>query len=119
MHKYVSIEKVRVFYFHEFLVQGAFAFPGVGIFVNNKLTGNKNLLMHEFGHILQYRNYGFFCFWLKIAPVSVFSALISRVNSDHQHKFTGVEIEANVLAYNYFGQPADWNFHQFPINELK
>ncbi len=71
--------------------------------------------MHEFGHILQFRKYGFFVFWLKIAPVSFFSALKSRVNPRHQHKFTSTEIDANVLAYNHFGKPADWNFDQFPL----
>lgn len=114
--KFVSIEKVKIFYFPKFLLKGAFAFPGIGIFVNEIYTGNKNLLMHEFGHILQFRKYGFFVFWLKIAPASFFSAMKSRIYLRHQHKLTHTEIDANLLAYNYFNKPADWNFGQFPIN---
>ncbi len=116
MQKYVSIEKVKIIYFPVFLFKGAFAFPGLGIFVNKIYAGNKNLLMHEFGHILQFRKYGFFVFWMKIAPKSFFSAMKSRISSRHQHKLTRTEIDANVLAYNYFKKPADWNFGQFPIN---
>jgi len=110
-----SIENVRIFTFPGFLLKGAFAFPGLGIFVHRALLNNKNLLMHEFGHILQFRKYGFFVFWMKIAPASFFSALQSRINSTHQHKRTKVEIDANVLAYHYFNQPTDWNYSQFPI----
>jgi hypothetical protein len=110
-----SIENVRIFTMPGFLLKGAFAFPGLGIFVHRAHVKYRNLLMHEFGHILQFRNYGFFVFWLRIAPVSFFSALKSRINLTHQHKLTKVEINANVLAYHYFKKPTDWNHSQFPI----
>ena len=76
LRKMNSIENVRIFTIPGFLLKGAFAFPGLGIFVQRAHMNNKNLLMHEFGHILQFRKYGFLCFGLKL-PRQVFLVHLS------------------------------------------
>ncbi len=110
------IENVRVFSIPSYLLKGAFAFPGVGIFVNEQVQGNYNLLRHEFGHILQFRKYGFLFFWFRIAPVSLFSATRSRLCKQVNHKDTWTEKNANKLAFDYFNQPANWIFLNYPVN---
>ena len=108
-------ENIKIFSISPFCLRGAFAFPGIGIFVSENFAANLNLFRHEFGHILQFRKFGFFCFWFKIAPVSLKSAHLSRKNQNHRHMNTWTERNANELAYNYFGKPADWDFINYPV----
>ncbi len=115
MKKRKRIEGIKIFGIQTRYLKGAFAFPGMGIFVNKNYATNKNLLRHEFGHILQFRKYGFFYFWFKIAPVSIKSALHSRKRPNHIHMNTWTERNANELAYNYFDKPADWDFYNYPV----
>lgn len=44
----------------------AVTIPGVGIFVGKKHSQNIDLLRHEFGHMLQFRQNGFFIFGSKL-----------------------------------------------------
>ena len=115
MKKRERVEGVKIFKIQTKFLRGAFAFPGLGIFINENFATNKNLHRHEFGHILQFRKYGFLYFWFKIAPASLKSAHHSRKNPNHIHMNTWTEQNANELAYNYFGNPADWDFINFPV----
>ena len=94
--------------------RAAFALPGIGIFVNPLDVKNTNLLRHEFGHILQAKKWGMWFFYKSIAPASLLSARKNGING-FCHQDTWTEWSANVLSYNYFNQPADWDFNQFPL----
>ena len=115
MKKRKRFENIKIFSIPSYCLRGAFAFPGIGIFVNENFTANKNLYRHEFGHILQFRKYGFFYFWFKIAPISVKSSYNSRKRPSHIHMNTWTERNANELAYNYFDKPTDWDFVNYPV----
>ena len=41
----------------------AVTIPGIGIFVGRGMEDDLDLLRHEFGHILQFRKWGFLFFW--------------------------------------------------------
>ena len=64
----------------------------------------RELLQHEFGHILQYRKWGADVYYNIIAPESLFSAATSGPLHEH-HKFW-TETYANYLSKEYFG--AKW-----------
>lgn len=112
----MKFEGVRVFLlpFKRFKEGAAFALPGIGIFIGKGHETDYELLRHEFGHLLQYRKWGFRLFWRHIAPDSLKSARKARKNN-HNHMNTWTEWSANRLAYDYFKQPADWNQKRFPI----
>jgi len=93
----------------------AMTIPGVGIFVGLNHSQNTDLLRHEFGHVLQFRQKGFFYFWLKIVPASLRSAFLSSKRENHIHMHTWTEYTANQLSYEYFNRPSDWNFINFPL----
>lgn len=115
MIKRSRIEGVKIFGINTKFLKGAFAFPFVGIFVNKRNVANINLLRHEFGHILQFRKYGFFYFWFRIAPASIKSASSRNLKSNHKHMDTWTERNANQLAYKYFNEPVDWDFNNYPL----
>ncbi|VBB46691.1 conserved hypothetical protein [uncultured Paludibacter sp.] len=95
----------------------AVTIPWLGIFVGKGYENDIDLLRHEFGHILQFRKWGFWLFWKNIAVDSLKSAKNSRKHLvNHQNTWT--EWSANRLAYNYFGKPANWNFMAFPISPI-
>ena len=93
----------------------AFALPGIGIFVNPKDVTNKDLLRHEFGHILQARIWGYKFFYGTIVSVSVKSARKANTDPDFTHQHTWTEWTANWFAYNYFNSPSDWNTKKYPL----
>jgi len=92
----------------------AFAFPGIGIFLNPKDVGKLDLLRHEFGHILQARRYGWGYFPV-YAAVSLHSTQIK--DKSHRHQRTWSETEANTLSYLHFGKPQNWNFAKYPVDQ--
>ncbi len=98
----------------------AFTIPQRGIYLNKDYWNNstaaktRDLLRHEFGHILQYRRYGW-AYGLAVAPTSLISAYISAGSGQHKNSWT--ENEANTLSFLYFGMPKDWNHTEFPISE--
>jgi len=101
-----------IFYVSEIVEYGAaFTLPGVGIFVNPNDVDNIDLLRHEFGHILQARNWGMNFFYEKIVPASLKSASGNK----YWHMNTWTEWSANRLSYIYFGKPDDWNHSKYPI----
>lgn len=112
----MKFEGVRVFWvnFGDFKRGAALTLPGIGIFVGKGRESDLNLLRHEFGHILQFRKWGFWFFYRYIAGTSLKSARTSR-KKDYFHQSTWTEWSANYLSYHYFDKPKDWNFHRFPI----
>jgi hypothetical protein len=93
----------------------AVAIPGLGIIAGNAGIENRDLLRHEFGHILQFRKWGFIFYWLRIAPESVLSARKAMKIKTYNHMDCWTEWSANLLSYHYFKNPSDWNFTRFPI----
>ena len=96
----------------------AVTIPGIGIIVGVKQINNTRLLVHEFGHILQWRLKGTLFYWIRIAPVSLWSAIKTSLSKKHIHMHTWTEWQANRLSYDYFKQPADWEFEKFPIKKV-
>jgi hypothetical protein len=99
----------------------AFTIPGIGITVSEgiykykdfKGSYGRQVLMHEFGHILQNKYYGNIASVI-ISSRSLYSATFSKNAIEHQNTWT--EIQANTLSYLYFQQPSYWDFNEFPIN---
>jgi len=112
-----TFEGIRVFTLntHRFNRGSAITIPGIGIFLGLNQINNKDLLRHEFGHILQKNEKGFLFFWFRIAPVSLMSALRTTISKKHIHMFTWTEWSANRLSYDYFEQPSDWDFQTYPV----
>jgi len=99
-----QFEGVRVYSvnFGFFRRGAAVTIPGIGIITSYKFAHDEDLLKHEFGHILQYRKWGFLFYWFRIAPVSLLSALKSRINPKFNHMNIWTERSANYLAGRYF-----------------
>jgi hypothetical protein len=95
--------------------RAAITIPGIGIFVHPIDKNNKDLLRHEFGHILQHRTWGLWFFYTHIAIQSVKSARKANKDKKFNHMSTWTEYTANILAYQYFNKPIDWNFRDYPI----
>lgn len=114
-------EGIRIFTLNtgRFNKGSAITIPGIGIFLGLKQINNTDLLRHEFGHILQYRQKGRLYFWFIIAPESLLSAFKTKINKRHIHMRTWTEWSANNLSYEHFGQPDDWNTVGFPVEESK
>jgi hypothetical protein len=106
----------------------AYTLPGVGIHIDvrthqdyigtdqQKKQEAIQLLKHEFGHILQATKYGKPHFYLLIAPVSLISAATTG-----QHQCTWTEIEANLLALDYYCKSFNdcfWNSSDYPVSEF-
>ena len=111
-----SFEGVKVYLLDrkKFNHGSAVCIPGIGIIIGKSQIDNNQLLMHEFGHVLQYREKGFFFFWFKIAPSSLYSAYRNH-KKGHLHKNYWTEISANNLSYRHFNRPIEWDFKNFPI----
>ena len=94
-----TFEGIRVFTLntHRFNLGSAITIPGIGIFLGLKQINNKDLLRHEFGHILQKEKKGFMFFWFRIAPVSLMSALRTTISKKHIHMFTWTEWSEQVI----------------------
>lgn len=118
MGKQQLFENIRVFELRGLRGASAFSLPGIGIFVGLSYSSNYSLLRHEYGHVLQAFSKGFFRFYLLTAPSSLFSAFYEKCNKNYFHKNARVEIEANTLAYVYFGQPENWDILNFPLKKL-
>lgn len=114
-------EGIRVFTWNirKFNHGAACTIPEVGIIVGIKQVDNIDLLRHEFGHILQYRQKGFLFFWARITPVSLWSAFRASIDRNYIHMHTWTEWSANLLSYHYFNQPAEWDFKKYPIQSTK
>lgn len=112
----MKFEGVHIFSlpFKNFKRGAAVTIPWIGIFIGKGYENDQDLLRHEFGHILQFRKWGFWIFWRHIAAASLISAKHSRKYAvNHMHTWT--EWSANKLSYDYFQRPIDWNYTLFPI----
>ena len=89
--------------------------PGLGIVASQSSLRSHALLRHEYGHMLQYRKWGFFVYWLLIAPASLLSARKARKNKSYNHMHCWTEWTANQLSFQYFSEPADWDLNRYPI----
>ncbi|HRG58147.1 MAG TPA: hypothetical protein PK323_04270 [Bacteroidia bacterium] len=96
--------------------RAAVTIPGVGIFVHPIDINNTDLLRHEFGHFLQFKELGFIKFIFKIALKSLISASKANQNKDYKHMSCETEWLANKISYEYFNAPKDWNFNDYPIS---
>ena len=92
-------------------------FVGIGVFKNDL-----DMMMHEFGHILQYRKHGAYSYYTVFAPKSFASASINPQG----HNNYWVETYANYLSYNYFYSKETfefgwkdfyWNHNQNPVQK--
>lgn len=92
----------------------AVTIPGIGIFVGRGMEDDLDLLRHEFGHILQFRKWGFLFFWRSVASASLKSARNQR-RKFIPHMDTWTEWSANWLSYKHFGMPDDWDHRRFPV----
>ena len=112
------IEDVRVFSLPRWIFggrAGAFTVPGVGIFVCRGCEGDLQMLMHEYGHVLQRRRFGFWFYWLRVAPLSLYSGYKSMRNWQFRHRDTWTEWSANRLAFVHFGHPDGWDHRLFSL----
>ena len=112
----MKFEGVHIFSlpFKNFKRGAAVTITWIGIFIGKGYENDQDLLRHEFGHILQFRKWGFWIFWRHIAAASLISAKHSRKYAvNHMHTWT--EWSANKLSYDYFQRPIDWNYTLFPI----
>lgn len=116
----MKFEGIHIFSlpFETFKQGAAVTIPGIGIFIGKGQEENIDLLRHELGHILQYRKWGFWNFWTRIAPTSLKSAR-NKHKDIESHMDTWTEWSANQLSYDYFHNPENWNFHQFPLHPAK
>lgn len=93
----------------------AVTLPGFGIITGNAASFDQGLLKHEFGHILQYRQCGFFFYWFRIAPVSFLSARRAGKEIHYNHMHCWTEWTANLISFHYFNSPEDWDHQHYPI----
>jgi hypothetical protein len=88
------------------LGSGGVTLPGRGIIVGQGTFSQNldpDLLMHEFGHILQARDIGMFNYYTKLGPASALSASQHGTNG-HNHMNFWSESWANYKSINYFGR---------------
>ena len=92
-------------------------YAGVGIFTNRQASNQYlQMMQHEFGHILQYREWGPKAYWTIIAPESLGSCIGQRMGLNNHNEFW-TETYANYLAKRHFG--SDWvNLKNYPAQDL-
>jgi hypothetical protein len=101
-------------------IDGGITLPGRGIVVGKGVYSKNldpSLMQHEYGHILQAREFGNPMFYSKIGPSSLSSATRSRIDPSYHHRTHWTEVMANRMSYNYFNQPSNWDT-RFPLNYL-
>ncbi|MCQ2217696.1 MAG: hypothetical protein MJZ33_04320 [Paludibacteraceae bacterium] len=102
--------------------RGASVFiPGLGIIVGSAFVADRNLLLHEFGHYLQFKKWGFWTFFRHVAKDSLLSCWKSQKKKYvwFRHSDTWTEWSANRLSWEYFGRPSDWNTCKYPLKVNK
>ena len=78
---------------------------GKGTYTSGSEVG-KELLQHEYGHVLQYKKVGPKAYYSVIAPESAASASYSCINPLYNHDSFWTETWANFLSKQFFG--AEW-----------
>lgn len=114
-------QKVRIRIFNRWgFRKGAAAFiPGLGIIVGRAFADDRNLLRHEFGHFLQFKKWGAWVFFRHVALDSLLSCRKSQKKKNvwFRHSDTWTEWSANVLFWEYFGRPNDWDTCKYPLKQ--
>lgn len=87
----------------------AVTLPKIGIIVGSKDIRNIDLLRHEFGHILQERNWGLSNFIFRVAPRSLYSTINPNIKTMSQYMSVWPEWSANKLSFEYFNKPKNWD----------
>ena len=100
-----NFEDIKVFRINS-LGEAGLTLPGV-MFVGSKSYDDINVLRHEYGHILQYRQWDT-SMSLRMIWDS-FQSGVTYKNDGREHMETWTEWSANKLAYDHFGKPSDWN----------
>ena len=113
--------RVHVFNIGKFKRGASVFIPGIGILVGRSFKTDKNLLRHEFGHYLQFKKWGAWIFFRHVAKDSFLSCWRSQRKKYvwYRHCDTWTEWSANLLAWDYFGRPDDWNTCVYPLNVNK
>lgn len=102
---------------------GGITIPERGIIVDkgvyrsamiNSTGWNRQLLQHEFGHILQYKKIGPIAYYSTVAPESLASATFDPKN----HSLRWMETWANYLSMEYFGSKYISNAVDFPVQNI-
>jgi hypothetical protein len=95
---------------------GGVTLPGIGIIVGRGVLSknyDRDLLKHEFGHILQFRSFGYRTYYGFIGVNSILSAARHGVDGWNHNKYW-IETYANMLSSIYFNSEK-WNNKRFPI----
>jgi hypothetical protein len=123
--KYVGKFEGTNLYESSMMPDGAAAtLPGRGIVLskgqytlNSASRYTRELLQHEFGHILQAKEVGLKAFYTLIAPESLASAAVDGV-SGWSHSAFWTETWANYLSNNYFGVNSLLNNSAWPAQNI-
>lgn len=102
--------------------------PGKGIIVGKGVYTNRfnniqclDLLKHEYGHILQAKQWGNYAYYDVIGPESLNSQMMDGILG-HDHDFFWTETHANYHANYYFNNGVSWNggfnVQEYPIQAL-
>jgi hypothetical protein len=83
-------------------ILGAVCLPPFGIYVNNNAP--EHVRQHEYGHYLQYLEYGAAKYYLTVGIPSLFSAGLSMHG---EHKKKDYERDASRRAVEYFGENSE------------
>lgn len=113
--------RVRVLNLGGFKRGAAVFLPGIGIIVGRAYVADKNLLRHEFGHYLQFKKWGAWTFFRHVAVDSILSCWRARKRKFvwYRHSDTWTEWSANLLSWEYFGRPSDWETRIYPLKVHK
>ena len=97
----------------EFCSNGeAITLPPLGIFMTpNAYNNDKDILYHEYGHILQSYLLGSITRYYFVIGIN--SVISTQIANKHQESWT--EKTANQLSYWIKGKPLTWNFNDFPV----
>ncbi|WP_017259395.1 hypothetical protein [Pedobacter arcticus] len=119
MFKKVGLFEATVIYESKFFKPGhGLTIPQIGVITYPGAFSNRldiGLIQHEFGHILQWRKLGSLGFYFKIGFPSLWSAIKASLVKRYFHQNHPVEINSNLLSYEYFNKPNNWDFKRFPI----
>jgi RHS repeat-associated protein len=95
---------------------GGVTLPGIGIIVGKGVLSknyDRDLLKHEYGHILQFQNFGYRKYYGFIGVNSLLSAARDGVDGWNHNKYW-IETYANMLSSLYFSSEK-WNDRRFPV----
>lgn len=90
-------------------IRRGYCLPWKGIYVPK--TVSEAYVQHEYGHYLQYRQWGAL-YYSGVIVKSIWSVM--RFNNDYRHMRIAVELEANTMAHDFFGRHSFLNNSAYP-----